>query len=200
VGRASTEVWHGLVGLVRPPERRATISVLSAALLAAATCWYFGADAWYSILMGMAIASVGVSGLVGPARLDLGGIAWPGGGLADRSGARSDIVELSMLLRGSHGLVNHGAVLRVRRLARQRLALHKLDLLDPADRREIEQLIGRRAYALLVRSKHRPLLRSMLHCLDVLDTLDLTRPATPSRSRRRTPIFALHRSRRARER
>ena len=91
---------------------------------------------------------------------------------------------------------------RVRQLARQRLALHQLDLNDPADRPRIEQLIGHRAYAVLVRGERRPpFLRSFLHCLDALDALDPTRPtASPSRSRRRSPNFTPHRLRRARER
>lgn len=199
-GRASTEVLHGLVGLVRPPERRATVRVLSVALLAAAICWFFGADVGDSILIAMAITSVGVSGSVGPTRLGLGDTAWRDDGVVDRSGTRSDVAELSWLLRGSHGLVDHGAVWRVRRLAQQRLALHRLDLLDPADRQKIEQRIGPHAYAVLVRDNYRPLLRSLLHCLDELDALDPTRPATPARSRGRMPILAMFRSRRARER
>ncbi len=199
-GRVSTEVLQGFLALVRPHERRATIGVLIVALLVAACCWYFGADAWHSILIGIALTTVGVSGLVSIAGLDLGYVVWRGGGRPNRDGARSDIAELSWSLRGNHGRVDRGAVWRVQRLAQQRLALHRLDLLDPADRPKIEQLIGRNAYAVLVRRKRHPLLRSLLHCLDMLDTLDPARPATPSRSRRRTPLFALHRPRRARER
>jgi len=202
VGRASTEVRRGLFGLIRPPDRRTTIGVLIIALLLAAICWYFGADAWHSILIGTALTTVGLSGLVGTAGPDPGNTDWRGDGRRNRDGARSDIAELSGSLRGRYGRVSSRAAWRVQQLARQLLALHELDLLDPADRREIEWLIGRSAYAILVRGERRPpLLRSLLHCLDVLDTLDPARPAVlPSTSRHRTPIFTLHRLRRARER
>jgi hypothetical protein len=201
-GRMQTEAGHSLSGLVRPPGRRAATCVLIVALLVAAICWYFGADVWHSILLGGVLTTVGLIALVGAASPDLSDTGWRSGGRPSRHGARSEVADLSRSLRGSYGRVDRRAVWRVRQLARHRLALHQLDLHDPADRRRIEQLIGRRAYAVLARGERRPpLLRSLLHCLDVLDALDHTRPAAPpSRSRRRTPIFIPHRLRRARER
>jgi hypothetical protein len=199
-GRGSTVVRHGLFGPVRRPRWRATVGALTVALFLAAICWYFGADPWHSILIGTAVTAVAVSGLVGIGDLNLGEIVWRGGGRPNRNGARSDIEELSWSLRGSRGRVNPEVMWRVRRLARQRLALHQLDLLDPADRGKIEQLIGHRANALLVRGDRRPPLRSLLRCLDVLDTLNPTGPATSSRSRRETPTLVPRRPGRARER
>jgi hypothetical protein len=198
---ASTEVWHSLFRLPRPPKRRAAGQVLIVALLVAAICWYFGADASHSILIGTALA-LGFVGLDGPAGLDLSNTDWRGGVRVNREGARRDITDLSWSLRGRYGRVSDTAVSRVRQIARQRLALHQLDLIDPADHRKIEQLIGRSTCALLVWDERRPpSLRSLLHCLDVLDALDPTRAtAPPSRPRHQTPIFALQRSRRARER
>jgi hypothetical protein len=201
-GRVRTEVGHSLFGLVRPPGRRVTTCVLIVALLVAVIFWYFGADVWHSILLGGVLTTVGLIALVGAADLDLGYTGWRGGGRPNRDGARSEIADLSRSLRGSYGRVDRRAVWRVRQLAWHRLALRQLDLGDPADRRGIEQLIGRRAYAVLVRGERRPpLLRSLLHCLDALDALEHSRPAAPpSRSRRRTPIFIPRRLRRARER
>jgi hypothetical protein len=201
-GRVRTEVGHSLFGLVRPPGPRVTTCVLIVALLVAVICWYFGADVWHSILLGGVLTTVGLIALVGVADLDQSNTGWRGGGRPNRDGARSEVAHLSWSLRGSYGRVDRSAVWRVRQLARHRLALHQLDLHDPADLRRIEQLIGRSANAVLVRGERRPpLLRSLLHCLDVLDTLDHTRPAAPpSRSRRRTPIWIPHRLRRARER
>jgi hypothetical protein len=200
VERASTEVWQALFGLIRPPERRATIGVMGFAPLVAAICWYFGVDAWHSILIGIALTTVGLSSLVGSAGLDRSKTDWRGDAKASRDGARSDIAQLSSSLRGSYGRIGGGAVWRVQRLARHSLALHELDLLDPEDRRAIEQLVGRSAYAILVRGERRPpLLRSLLRCLDELDKLNPARPtAPPLRSRRRMPT--LHRLRRTRER
>ena len=80
----------------------------------------------------------------------------------------------------------------MRQLARHRLAQHQLDLNDPADRYEVELLIGRSAYTVLVRSKGRPLLRSFLHCLDALDAMDRTRPRGPHRGDHAGPTTWCH--------
>jgi hypothetical protein len=197
-----TEGGNGLFGPIRPPKRRATVRILILALLAAALCWYFGANALHAILIGGVVTTVGVIGLVASETPDLIVIDWRSAGRPNRHGARSDVAELSWTLRGSFGRVGSPAVWRARRLARQRLARHQLDLLNPADRPEIERLIGRRAYAVLVSGERRsPLLRTFVHCLDALDALDPARPSTPpSGSRRRRPIVTRPRPRRARER
>lgn len=165
--------------LLRPPEPRVAIRAVIVVLLVAAICWYFGADVWHSILLGSVITTVGLVGLIGAA-LDIGDTSWRSGGRNDPTGSRTDVAELSWRLRGSYGRVETVAVWRVRRIAQQRLASRHLDLLDPADRRSIEELIGHRAYAILVRGERRPpLLRSLLRCLDALDALDAGRPAAP---------------------
>jgi len=200
-GPVQTELGHRFFGLLRLPGRRGTIGVLTVALLIAAVCFYFGADAWHSVLIGSALTTVGLIGLVGTANPDLNTTDWRGDGRPNRDGARNDVTDLSWSLRGNYGRVSVRAVGRVQRLARQRLARYQLDLLDPGDRPEIERLIGRGAYVVVRGERRPPSLRSLLHCLDVLDALDSTRPATPpSRSRRRPPIFAVHRPRRTRAR
>jgi hypothetical protein len=172
---------NSLVGLFRRPALWATIRVLLAVLLVAAICWYFGVDVWHSILLGSALTTVGLIALVGSASPVLASTDWRSGGRPNRHGARSDVAELSWSLRGSYGRVDNRAVRRVQQLARQRLALYQLDLLNPEDRGEIEQLIGHRAYAVLVRGTRRrpPLLRSFVRCLDALDSLDNSRPTSP---------------------
>jgi hypothetical protein len=199
---APTDVGRTLFGLVRAPGRRAAAGVLLGALLLAGICWYLGADVWHSILVGGVLATVAWVGLVVNATPDLITTAWRGSGHTNREGARNEIAELSWSLRGSYGRVGTRAVRRVQQIGRHRLALHQLNLRDPADRDRIERLIGHRAYAVLVRTERRPpLLRSLLHCLDMLEALDPARPTTaPSRSRRPRPIFAFHLPRRARER
>jgi hypothetical protein len=173
------------------------------ALLVAVICWYFGADVWHSILLGAALTAVGLIGMVGTTAPVLGSTDWRSGGRPNRHGARSDVAELSWSLRGSYGRVDRSAVRRMQQLARQRLALHNLDLLNPDDRHAIEQLIGRGTYAVLVHGALRrpPLLSSFVRCLDALDALDPRRPVKPPlQSRRRSPTLALSRLRRARER
>jgi hypothetical protein len=191
-----------MAGFLQALNRRATIRILLTALLIAAVCWYFGADVWHSILIGGALGTLGLIGLIANDEPDLANTSWRSDNRSNPQGARRDVVQLSWSLQGSYGRVGSGAVQHAKRLARQRLAPYQLDLLDPADRPGIEQMIGHRAYAVLVRGERRPpFLRSFVHCLDALDALDPTRPiALRSRSRRRSRNFAPHRPRRARER
>ncbi len=199
-----------LLGLARLPRRKATIWAFIAAFAVAATCWYFGADVWHSIILGCALTTVGVIILVATADRELGNTDLRSTPRSNREGARGEVAELSWSLRTSYGRVDNRAVSRVRQLARHRLALHQLDLNDPADRGAVEQLIGPSAYNVLVRSERRPLLRSLLHCLDALDALDALngmdaqgpahRAAAASRRRRRAPVHLPHRQRRTSER
>ncbi len=178
-----------LLGVLRALDRRATIRILLTGLLIAAICFYFGADVWHSILIGGALTTLGLIGLIANDNPDFNNTGWQSDSRSDRRGARRDVAQLSSSLRGSYGRVGSGAVLRAQLLARQRLALYQLDLLNPADRPRIEQMIGHHAYAVLVHGERRPpLLRSFIHCLNALDALDPTRPIAPrSRSRRRFP-------------
>jgi hypothetical protein len=179
--------------LLQRQTRRIGMRVAIVALLLAAICWFFGADVWHSILFGTVLTAVGVILLrgLGP---DVGAVSWRASG-SNRHGSRRDVDQLSWSMRGSYGRVDGAAIWRVQRLAAHRLAVHQLDLQDPADRPRIEQLLGRRAYLLLARGERRPVsLRALLQCLDALDVLDalaLTRPAPPlqpSRPRRLTLI------------
>lgn len=187
---------------VRRPARRTTIRGLAVAILVAAACWYFGADAWHSILIGGVLTTVGMITSVALDDPNLSYTGWRDGSRHDRRGARRDVAELSWSLRGSFGRVGSRAVWRVQRLARQRLAPYQLDLRNPDDQSRIEELIGHRAYVVLVRGERRPpSLRSFTRCLDALDALDSRRPGEPlPMSPKRTPIFTPHRPRRARER
>ncbi len=129
-----------LVGVVRALDRRATTRILLTGLLIAAICFYFGADVWHSILIGGALATLGLIGLIANDNPDFGNTGWKSDSRSDRRGARRDVAELSSSLRGSYGRVRSAAVLQAQRLARRRLTPYQLDLLDPADRPMIEQI------------------------------------------------------------
>jgi hypothetical protein len=179
---AATELRHSLRRLLEPQYRRDARRVLIVALLSGATCFYFGANPWYSVLVTMVIAAVGVLGSVALAGLEADDITWSDDDdVVDLGGGRNDVLTLSWLVRGSYGLVDRGAIRRVQALARRRLARHGLDLLDPSNRHQVEQLIGSRAYSVIVPGNRRRRLRSLLHCLDVLDSLDPTNHPVPSR-------------------
>jgi hypothetical protein len=190
-----------VTGYFRPPARQRTIRVLAFALLVAVVAWYFGTDVWYALLLGAAVTIAGLVSVIGTGS-DVLETRWRGQERRDRAGSRSDVAALSWSLRASYGRVGRTAVGRVQRIAKQRLALHHLDLLNPSDRPKIEALIGRRSYLVLTRGDRRPpLLRSFLSCLDALDALDPARPAPlQSSSQSRTPNFIQHRPRRTRER
>jgi hypothetical protein len=199
--RTQTSVEPSLFGILRTLDRRATVRTLLTALLVAAVCWYFGADVSHSILIGCAVTTLGLIFLITNDN-PVGNTGWQSDRRTDQQGARRDVAQLSQSLRGSYGRVGYGAVTRARQVARQRLVSYQLDLLNPADRPRIEQLIGHRAYAVLVRGERRPpFLRSFIHCLNALDALDPTKRITlRSRSRRWSRNFTPHRPRRERER
>jgi len=157
----------------RLADRRDEIGVFLVALVVAAACWYFGDDVWHSLLLGSAITTVALIGLVGIAHLDAVDTGWRSGEPTNRAGARRDVDQLAWSLRGNYGRVGSEATWRMRQLARVRLGRYQLDPFSPADRRDVQQLIGRRTYFVLVRSERRPpRLGSLLRCLDALDALD----------------------------
>jgi hypothetical protein len=191
--------------LFSPRSRRRTLRVLAAAVLIAAVCWYLGANLWHSIVLACVISTVCSLGMIGVV-LDVSDIGWRAAGR--RSGSRNDVAQLSGSLRGSGGRVDTGAIWRARQIARQRLARHGLDYREPAHRRAIEQLIGRRPYAVIVNGeRRRPMLRTLLSCLDALDALNQLDPLEPPapvpvrarQGRHLIPSFTRNRARRARE-
>jgi hypothetical protein len=190
-GRLRSKGGRSPLGLVQLPERRVTIWALVVAVFVAAACWYLGVDVWHSVLLGGVLTTVGLLSFVGLPERDIGTTEWRDGPGTNREGARGEVADLSWSLRTSYGRVDIKAVSRVRQLARRRLALHHLDLNDPADRPRVELLIGPSAYGILVRSQRRPRLRSLLHCLDALDAMDAPGPTMPtaprSNQRRRGP-------------
>lgn len=186
------EAGHVLSAFVRRvvgpvlPRWPTVIRVLVVAFVVAAICWYFGADVGDSILLGSVLTTVGLVGSTRRSVLDRGDTNWRGGAVRNREGARKDVDELSWSLRTHYGRVGNSALRRVERLAGLRLATFGLDVRDPADRRAIEHLIGRRAYVVLAPNARRsPYLRSLLHCLDALDSLNASRPTEPGWGPRR---------------
>ena len=199
---SESAVPANLFGVVAKPKRRTLVRVAAVAVLITAGCWYFGANLWHSILFGGALTIVGFLAFVSTGAESFSTIRWRDEGRRNRHGARNEVSQLSSSLRGSsYGRIGSGAQTRVRQLARYRLALHQLDLSSAADREAIEQLIGRGPYRILAgKTRRRPLLRSLLHCLDVLDALDGKSLAAPSPPSARKQNFALNLLRRARER
>lgn len=138
----------------------------------AAVAWYFGADVWHSILVGGAVTVVLRAAALVSEPEEIGS-SWRPEIRARATGGRSDVTSLAWSVRPRWGRTGVAADRRVVELARRRLALHHLDLANPDDHPQIQQLLGRRAYRSLTRDDYRGMwLSSLLHCLDVLDSLD----------------------------
>jgi hypothetical protein len=157
-----------------PPHRRVTIRAGLSVLVIAFICWFARVDVWHAVLLGVGIT---VIGLIASAvdMFNSESTRWQGSTDTNRQGARNDIVHLSASLRGGAGRVKRPVVVRVQRLAAQRLADRGLDLSRAEDRPQIEALIGRGPYRVLAQNRRRPpLLRSVMACLDAIDALDPT--------------------------
>lgn len=180
------------------PTRRELARTLAAGVLIAVICWYFGVDVWHAILLGCAITVTGLACNFASYALDAGELSWRPRLRGNAAGSRNDVARLSTALRANWGLVDHTAERRLQEIARRRLALEGLDLRSRAHRPAIEQRIGSRAYRALVRpSSGRLRLRTLMHCLDMLDAIDSTHYPVPTHGRRGDPLipFSLGRAR-----
>ncbi|WP_265521211.1 hypothetical protein [Oerskovia flava] len=88
----------------------------------------------------------------------------------DRDGARRDVSELGWSILGKDGRVNQRVVRRTRALAAQRLAIHGVDLADPADASEAARLLGQRVHRQLLHDDH-PTPRTLQAWLSTLERL-----------------------------
>jgi hypothetical protein len=188
--------------MLQPPSRLQTLATLGAGFLIAAICWYFGVDAWHSILLGCAITVTALALLVGGSAPDTRDLSWRPGKRPSREGSRRDVSSLSSSLRAGWGFIGLTAERRLYEIARRRLALEGLDLRNPDHRHAIELLVGRPAYRILVSPQgRRATLRALIHCLDSLDATDSTHYPAPQPRARRWDLPTIPISlRRARER
>jgi hypothetical protein len=171
--------------------RREAIRIVAGAVLTAAICWYFGVDVLHAILLGCAITVLGLAVGVASAAPEARDLSWIGGARSRREGSRNDVSSLSSSLHVGWGLVGLTAERQLHQLARRRLALEGLDLQNADHRAAIESRIGTRAYRALVLERRRQLrLRTLMHCLQVLDALNPTYYPAPQhrlRGRERRP-------------
>ena len=188
---------RSVLALGRRPDRRSAAVAVFTALALSAICWYFGADVWHSLLLGSATTAIAVTLWVA-AGVEVSDTTWREVRHGP-TGSRHDVMNLSGSLRAGFGGVGQTAEWRLKQIARQRLKLCHLDLGSPTDRPEIEQLIGRRTYRILVYSGRRRMrLGSLLRCLDALDRLDAARnsvqPPRPAGRYKSFTRFALRRA------
>lgn len=178
---------------LRLPSRRESAGVLGFAALVAVICWYFGVNVLHSLLLGCAVTVAALAALAGTSIPTVSHLGWRSAERRANDGSRNDVASLSTSLQGGWGAVGLTAERRVFKIARHRLALEGLDMLDPAQRPEIERRIGSAAYRTLKRSRNRRLrMRALIRALDALDAVDSTyyplpQPRSRARGSRRIP-------------
>ncbi|HWU45989.1 MAG TPA: hypothetical protein VN133_04450 [Humibacter sp.] len=132
-------------------------------------CWFFGVDVWYATGFALVFVALGI------VWASIGGTDvpdWQATTPEHPAGARDDVVRLAWSLRMHKGQVHEPAYKRLRSLAAERLAPHRLEIDDPADRASIESMIGATGYrALHAPGGRLPSLTAVENCLEALDAL-----------------------------
>ncbi|GAA4679561.1 hypothetical protein [Frondihabitans cladoniiphilus] len=125
--------------LFRKPLRRLSILLLVLSAIVGGVVWFFGLDIPGSVLVAVAVASVGLTWL---AVQEGEPILWPAADTSRSPGSRRDVQQLGWSMK-TRGGVHEKTVARAREAARHRLLfLYGLDLFDPADRPAIEQVLA----------------------------------------------------------
>jgi hypothetical protein len=138
-------------------------------------CWFFGLDIASAVVVCLVIVAGGIVWATVPAFAP--DRDWPVAPANSFAGGRHETSDLSWTLRVRRGDVNEAVTVRVRAIARTRLAARSLDIDNPAQQPAIEALIGGPAYYVLRPDRGRSVnLATLIRTLDALDTLE--RPAT----------------------
>jgi len=138
-------------------------------VLVGAVVWFFGAQVAWSIAAALVAAAVIALWRAAPT---LEEPIWPKRDPETAPGARDDVLVLGWAVADLRGHVQLRAYERVRAVARDRLAQRGLDLDQASDARDVEALIGKRAYATLHSNvSHMPSQAALLGCLDALDQM-----------------------------
>ena len=113
---------------------------------------------------------------------------WPRVPTGSRDGARDQISALSWAFMTRDETISARGLQAVRQVASTRLALHGVDLDDPAQEPAARALLGDASYDLL-RSPHTATMAQVGRCIDRLAEITPTRTPspTPSPSQPRTP-------------
>ena len=96
---------------------------------------------------------------------------WPSRRYTNRAGARNSVSDLAWQVFDTDRRVRGNVVQRVRNLAAARLASLGVDATDPAQRPQVERLLGPRVAAGLA-ADQRPTARTLQTWLDAIDRLD----------------------------
>lgn len=148
-------------------------------VLIGAAVWYAGASPWWAVVIGLVAAAVV---LVWRSLPKLEEPLWPNRAPETAIGGRDDVQLLGWAVAGKRGRVQPRAIDRVRAIAQVRLEPRGLDLDAASDRDRIVALIGEPNYRTLHAANvaSMPTQSALLACLDALDRLAVTSPASPT--------------------
>lgn len=152
---------------MKPAKRVAATAVLSAAA-ATAAAWTGFLDPWHAFAAAGLITTLAIVWTATGTAVD--DPAWPRRTEEVRAGGRHDVSDLGWSTFGRDGRVTDRVVHRVRALADRRLRLLGVDPDDPAQRPEVERLLGARVLAQMT-SRQPPTARSLQAWLDAVDRL-----------------------------
>ena len=125
--------------LLRPPLRRSLVLIVVAALVVGGIVWFFGLSILQAASVAVAVAAVGTTWI---AVQEAAAVEWPARPTRRSPGARRDVETLGWSMK-TRGGVHEKTLARAREAARHRLLfLYGLDLYDPADRAEVEQVLS----------------------------------------------------------
>lgn len=101
---------------------------------------------------------------------------WPQLDEARRAGGRREVTSLSWMLTPRRHGTDRQAVVRLREIARRRLALHGIDLENPEDRARAVEALGPLAVGVLTdNTDDGPSHRALVRCIESLERLEAPR-------------------------
>jgi len=110
--------------------------------------WFSGMDLPHAVGLGAVVAAGGAClAMLG----ERASVQWPDDPVAPREGARRDVAQLGWAVQTRGGTVTPEAVRHLRSVAAQTLALHGIELDDPAHRPAVERVLGSDAAAIVRR-------------------------------------------------
>ncbi|WP_156364033.1 hypothetical protein [Curtobacterium sp. Leaf261] len=160
-------------------DGRRVVGVVVTGVVVGGLLWFFGLSVPQALMVVAAVIAVGVTFV---ALREDGPLGWPVEPVRSTPGARKDVQSLGWALR-SRGGVPERVILRLRAVARRRLAAIGLDLDDPLDRDRIVMIVGAGPYDVLTRTTRPELdLGSFTAVLTAVEVIGSTSAGTADRT------------------
>ncbi|HEY8282168.1 MAG TPA: hypothetical protein VIG28_06765 [Leifsonia sp.] len=134
--------------LFSPGYRGRLVWSILAGVVIGVVVWFSGMDLPHAAGLGAVVAAGGVClAMLG----ERPSVQWPADPVAPREGARRDVAQLGWAVQTRSGTVTPEAVRHLRSVAAQTLALHGIELDEPAHRPAVERVLGADVVAIVRR-------------------------------------------------